>query len=220
VHLLTASGAAIALLALLAAFRGSWVEMFAWLGLALLIDGVDGPLARRARVAEFLPRWSGDVLDLVVDYLNYVLVPAIAVATAGLMPQPWALIAAAAILVASAIYFSDRRMKTDDAYFHGFPALWNVVVFYLFLTRPSPLVTGIAVAVFVALTFAPVHFVHPLRTRKWLALNIALLAAWGVLALVALYYHLAPPLAVTAALVALALYFLVAGLARPRAASG
>ncbi len=78
VHVFTACGAACALLALIAAVRADWPHMFVWLGIALFIDGIDGTFARRLRVAELLPRWSGDVLDLVVDILNYVFVPAYA----------------------------------------------------------------------------------------------------------------------------------------------
>src|SRR6202165_191718 len=87
VHVFTACGAACALLALLAAVRADWAIMFVWLGIALVIDGVDGTFARRFRVAELLPRWSGDVLDLVVDILNYVFVPAYAIAVSGLLPS-------------------------------------------------------------------------------------------------------------------------------------
>ena len=86
VHVFTACGAGCALLALIAAVRADWPQMFVWLGIALFIDGVDGTLARRFRVAEVLPRWSGDVLDLVVDILNYVFVPAYALAASGLLP--------------------------------------------------------------------------------------------------------------------------------------
>src|SRR6266576_986512 len=80
VHILTALGAACALLALFAAVTGEWAAMFAWLGLALIIDGVDGTLARKRRAAEILPRWSGDILDSVVDFTTYVFVPAFAIA--------------------------------------------------------------------------------------------------------------------------------------------
>src|SRR5271163_228081 len=86
VHIFTASGAGCALLALIAAVRAEWPQMFVWLGIALVIDGIDGTFARRLHVAEVLPRWSGDVLDLVVDILNYVFVPAYAVAASGLVP--------------------------------------------------------------------------------------------------------------------------------------
>src|ERR1700693_3470049 len=133
VHIFTASGAACALLALIAAVRSDWPQMFVWLGVALLIDGVDGTFARRLHVAAVLPRWSGDVLDLVVDILNYVFVPAYAITASGLLPASVATPLGLIIVVTGSLYFADRAMKTPDYYFRGFPALWNVAAFYLFL---------------------------------------------------------------------------------------
>ena len=136
VHVFTACGAACALLALIAAVHADWTRMFSLLGLALIIDGVDGTLARRLRVAERLPRWSGELLDFVVDFATYVFVPAYAIAAGGLLPPSVALPLGLIVTVTGALYFADRRMKTADNYFRGFPALWNVVAFYLFLLKP------------------------------------------------------------------------------------
>ena len=137
VHVFTASGAALALAALIYAVQGKWPAMFACLGVALIVDGVDGTIARRFKVAEVLPRWSGDVLDLVVDFVTYVFVPAYAIVASGLLPPPLALPAGIVIVVTGALYFADRNMKTADNYFCGFPALWNAAAFYLFLLKPT-----------------------------------------------------------------------------------
>lgn len=214
VHLFTASGAAAGFLALMAAIQHDWPAMFAWLAVALAIDGIDGTFARKLRVAELLPRWSGEVLDLVVDFLTYVVVPAFAIATGGFMRPPLALAAAAAIVISSAIYFSDRRMKTDDDYFRGFPATWNLVAFYFFLLRPGETMALAAIAILVVCTFLPFVFVHPMRVRKLRKLNIVLCAAWSVLAIVALARGFAPPAWVVYSLAIIAAYFLVAGLFR------
>src|SRR5262249_40610919 len=117
VHLLTASGAALGLLALVAAIGGKWSLMFVWLGLAVIVDAIDGPMARHFRIAERLPRWSGETLDLVVDFVTYDFVPAYAIASSGLLPAWVGLAAGVVIVVTSALYFSDRRMKTADNYF-------------------------------------------------------------------------------------------------------
>ena len=116
--------------------------MFCCLGVALFVDGIDGTFARKYRVAEVLPRWSGDVLDLVVDFITYVFVPAYAIAASGLLPQVLAIPAALLIVVTSALYFADRNMKTSDNYFRGFPALWNAAAFYLFVLKPAPWLDG------------------------------------------------------------------------------
>lgn len=215
IHLFTAAGAAVAFGALIAAINGEFTVMFGLLAVALLIDGVDGTFARRLRVAEVLPRWSGDVLDLVVDYLNYVFVPAFALASGAILPERLAIPAAIAILISSAIYFADTDMKTRDGYFRGFPALWNLVAFYLFLLHPEPIIALAVVIVFVVMTFVPVYFAHPLRAKRWRWLNLLLLAVGATLASASLFYHLMPPQPVTLGLVAVAVYFLVAGFARP-----
>jgi phosphatidylcholine synthase len=215
VHLLTASGAVLAFGALIAAIQGEFTVMFGLLGVALLIDAVDGSLARRLRVSEVLPRWSGETLDYVVDYLTYVFVPAFALASGAILPTPFAIPAAIAILISSAIYFADNRMKTSDGYFRGFPALWNIVAFYLFLSQPSTTVAVAYIAAFVILTFLPVYFVHPLRANNWMKLNIAMLLLGVILSLVALFYHLVPPLAVIYGLYAVGIYFIAIGLIRP-----
>jgi phosphatidylcholine synthase len=212
VHVFTASGAAVAFGALIAAIQGEFTAMFALLGLALLIDGVDGFFARRLRVAEVLPRWSGEVLDHVIDYLTYVFIPALALASSGFIPPMLAVPAALAIVVSSALYFADKEMKTGDGFFRGFPVLWNLVVFYLFLTQPPPFVTLAIVAVLVVLTFAPFKFVHPLRARRWAPANLVLLVLWGVLAFTALAYHLVPPQIVVAGLLLIGAYFIAVGL--------
>ena len=84
-HIFTALGAGVALLALLEAVREHWAAMFAWLGVALVIDALDGPIARRLDVVRVQPNWSGEVLDLVVDFVTYVFVPAYAITASGLL---------------------------------------------------------------------------------------------------------------------------------------
>src|SRR5271163_3403292 len=178
VHIFTACGAGCALLALLAAVRTDWPQMFIWLGVALVIDGIDGTFARRLHVAELLPRWSGDVLDLVVDILNYVFVPAYAIAASGLLPEGFAIPLGLVIVVTGSIYFADRQMKTLDYYFRGFPALWNVAAFYLFLLKPAPWLAAVAIVVLAVLTFVPFHVVHPVRIPHLRALTMAALVMW------------------------------------------
>ena len=214
VHVLTASGAALALLALDAAVRGHWSAMFMWLGAALVVDAADGPLARVLKVGETLPRWSGETLDLVVDFVNYVFVPAYAIARSGLLATPFDVAAGMAITMTGALYFADRRMKTPDNYFRGFPALWNCAAFYLLLLRPAPWLAAGCVALLVALTFVPFPFIHPLRVRRLRALNLALLAAGGVLAVIALLRDMAPDTWVTVGLCAIGLYVVAAGVFR------
>jgi phosphatidylcholine synthase len=219
VHLLTASGAAFGLLALMAAIEQAWSIMFLLLGVAFLVDGIDGPLARRFAVAHTLPRWSGEVLDLVVDFVTYVFVPAFAIAESGLLPAALAPLGAILIVVTGALYFADTRMKLADNSFRGFPALWNLAAFYFLLLTPPPWLTTILVVALAALSFANFAFIHPLRVMRGRNLNIALLAVWAVLALIALLNNMVPGFFVTAALCAIAIYLVGVGILRNDAVS-
>ena len=198
VHMFTATGVALAILAWSAIDRHLWTQAMLWLFIALLVDGVDGTLARAAHVKTRLPRIDGNALDLVIDYLNYVFLPVIFILEAGHLPGPWALPLAAAILMSSLYVFARADMKTDDGYFRGFPALWNIVAFYFYVAPPTPFVAVLTIVVLVVMTFAPIHVVHPFRVRDyglwlpglatfWAAVTAALLVpglgwtAWVVL---------------------------------------
>ena len=182
VHLFTAVGAGVALLAMLEAVREHWANMFGWLGLALLIDAIDGPLARKFDVVRLQPNWSGEVLDLVVDFVTYVFVPAYAITASGLLLPLAAPVLGIGIVTSGALYFADRRMKAADNHFRGFPALWNAAAFYLFLLHLRPGFSTLAIAILIALTFTPFHVLHPIRVVRLRWLTLWLLAVGAVLA--------------------------------------
>src|SRR5258706_11128306 len=206
VHIFTAFGAGIALIALLEAVREHWAAMFGWLGVALVVDAIDGPIARRLDVARVQPNWSGDVLDLVVDFVTYVFVPAYAITASGLLLPLAAPLLGVGIAVSGALYFADRRMKAADNHFRGFPGLWNVAAFYLFLLHWPPALSSLAVAVLIALTFAPFHVVHPVRVVRLRWLTLLLIAVWAVLAVITLANDFEAGMPVTIALCAIAAY--------------
>jgi phosphatidylcholine synthase len=209
VHILTALGAGLALMALLEAVRGHWQGMFVWLGLALVIDALDGPLARWLKVGEVLPNWSGDTLDLVVDFTTYVFVPAYAIAASGFLVPHFAPFLGIAVVVSGALYFADLRMKTDDNHFRGFPTLWNVAAFYLFLLRPTPWIASLAITLLVAATFLPIRVMHPLRVERFRLFNIALVFAGCGLGAVAVLRNFEVPAAITIALCVIAAYVML-----------
>jgi phosphatidylcholine synthase len=216
VHVLTAVGAALALLALIFATGGHWAAMFLCLGLALIVDALDGPLAREFDIARVLPRWNGEALDLVVDYTAYVFVPAYAIVASGLLPEATAVLAGIIVVVCGALYFADRDMKTVDFHFRGFPAVWNVPAFYLYVLQPPAWVAFAAIVVLALLSFARVRFVHPFRVRRWRTVTLAMLAAWVVCAGAAVIANLSPDLWVKAGLSITAIYFLAVGALMPK----
>jgi phosphatidylcholine synthase len=209
VHIFTALGAGVALLALLEAVREHWAAMFWWLGLAMIIDGVDGPMARRFDVVRVQPNWSGEVLDLVVDFTTYVFVPAYAIAASGLLPPLIASLLGFGIAVTGALYFADRRMKSTDNHFRGFPGLWNFAAFYLFLLQPPALFGGLGIALLIVLTFVPFHVIHPVRVVRLRRLTLALMALWAVLSAYTLVRDFDVTAPVTVSLCAIALYIVL-----------
>ena len=163
VHILTASGVLCTLFALVAITDQDFRRAFFWLGLALFIDAVDGPLARLVDTKLHLPRFSGERLDLIIDYLNYVVLPAFIVVNGAIISGVPGLVAAGLILMTSLYHFSDTDSKTREGYFVGFPALWNVVIFYVLAFKLSETSSLAVVVVFSVLTFVPVLWLHPVR---------------------------------------------------------
>jgi phosphatidylcholine synthase len=206
VHLFTALGAVCALLATHALISASWEAAFAWLGVALVIDGVDGTLARKAKVHLWLPRFSGERLDLVIDYLTYVFVPALALIQGGFLTGPWGLALAGLILVSSLFHFSDTESKADDHSFIGFPAIWNLVAFYAFAFGLSPTATGLLVLACALLTFVPLKWVHPMRTSRLRPLTMLAAAVWSAAAIATLLAGFPAPVWAQIPLAAVAAY--------------
>lgn len=187
VHVLTASGSFLAFLGVVAAAEHHFVSMFWWLALALAVDGIDGPIARKLRVKEVLPNWSGDMLDNVIDYVTYVLLPAFALYESHMIGEPWSFVAAGLIVVSSAIYYADMGMKTAENFFSGFPVAWNMVIFTFFVVKPNEMIAFEIVALSVLLTFLPINFLHPVRVQRLRPLNLTVFAIWSVLSIAALF---------------------------------
>lgn len=211
IHIFTALGALFGFQALIEAAAHRWEAAFAWLGAALVVDGLDGPLARRVDVAEKLPRFSGERLDLIIDYLTYVVVPAYIIYEAKLVPSQLASAAAAIILLTSLYHFIDRESKTEDGYFVGFPALWNIVALYLFIFAIPGEAAVALVAVFALLTFFPFKWLHPVRVRKLRPLTFIVMMVWVIATLAALVEGFPASTAVQAVVSLSTLYLLAIG---------
>lgn len=178
IHWLTATGAVFAMLALLEAVQGDWPMMFVWLVVAFAVDGVDGPLARKYDVKTNAPRFDGVLLDLIIDYLTYVFIPAYALFASDLLPGWTGWVAIILITFFSALYFADTGMKTKDNSFAGFPGCWNMVVIVLFAVEPNFWIILGIVAAFCVAMFLPLKFIHPVRTERWRMLSLPIALAW------------------------------------------
>ncbi len=214
VHLLTATGAVLSMLAMLAAVEGKWSLMFLWLVVALVVDGIDGPLARRYDVRANWPTYDGVLMDLIVDYLTYVFIPAYALFKSGLLTGWTGWIAIIVIVYGSVIYFADTRMKTRDKSFAGFPACWNMVVLVLFAIAPGEWATLAIVVVLTLAMFAPLKFIHPVRTARWRPLSLAMALLWVVFAAWAAWVDFGEGSWAHWGLVATSIYLALAGIAQ------
>jgi phosphatidylcholine synthase len=212
VHLLTATGAVFAMLAMLAAVEEKWSLMFLWLVVAFAVDGIDGPLARKYDVKTNAPEFDGMLLDLIIDYLTYVFVPAYALFKSGLLPGWTGWFAIIVITFASAMYFADNRMKTKDNSFSGFPGCWNMLVLVLFAVQPNFYVIVGLVALLAVAMFTPLKFIHPVRTVRWRSVSLPVALAWTIFAGWAAWVDFHPGSWAHWGLVATSLYLLGVGI--------
>ncbi|MFV0490801.1 MAG: CDP-alcohol phosphatidyltransferase family protein [Pseudorhodobacter sp.] len=214
VHLLTATGAVLAMLAMLAAVDEKWDLMFLWLVAALFVDGIDGPLARRHDVSRNWPTYDGVLMDLIIDYLTYVFIPAYALFKSGLLPGWTGWIAIIVITYGSVLYFADTRMKTRDYSFAGFPACWNMVVLVMFALKPGYWTILIFIIALTIAMFTNLRFIHPVRTPRWRGVSLPMALAWTFFAGWAAWVDFHPQSWAHWGLVVTSLYLTLAGIAQ------
>lgn len=187
VHIFTALGVVFGFLALLATVNEKITEAFLWLALALFIDGVDGTLARAVNVKEITPKIDGAALDKIIDYLNYVVVPVFILYTLGMVPEPYLLFSSVAILLVSCFTFTNTNIKTDDFYFSGFPATWNIVVLYFYILETPEWINFISVILLCVLSFIPFKYAHPFRVVEFRKINLMITSVWVVTTTILLF---------------------------------
>ncbi len=194
VHLFTASGAVWGLLAIIAAIAHDWGLAFTWMAAAVVVDGIDGTLARRFKVKGLTPSFDGALLDNIIDYQNYVLVPALILYEAELLPTGTAVVTVgviglAMVLISSAYQFCQSDAKTDDHTFKGFPSYWNVVVFYLFMLNTSQWVNFWVILICAILVFVPIKYIYPSRMVKYRRITLFVTTLWGIANIITLFTY-------------------------------
>ena len=202
------------MLAMLAAVEAKWNLMFLWLVVAFAVDGIDGPMARRYNVKRYAPEFDGVLLDLIIDYLTYVFIPAFALFKSGLMDGWTGWAAIIVITFTSAMYFADTRMKTKDNSFSGFPGCWNMVVIVIFAIEPNFWVSLALVAALSIAMFLPLKFVHPVRTDRWRVVTLPMALAWTFFAGWAAWVDFHPDSWALWGLVVTSVYLIFAGIAQ------
>ncbi len=189
VHIFTASGAVWGLLGIIAIAQHQWVLTFVWMITAAFVDSFDGLLARRARVKEVVPQIDGALLDNMVDFLNYVIVPAFFIFEYGILPDRYALIGTMLVVLASTYQFSQNDAKTDDHYFKGFPSYWNVLAFYLFILNLSPWSNLTIIVLLAILVFVPIKYIYPTRTDFYRRVTMTLGVVWAAICMLLLFQY-------------------------------
>ncbi|MEM7472005.1 MAG: CDP-alcohol phosphatidyltransferase family protein [Pseudomonadota bacterium] len=214
VHLFTATGAVFAMLAMLAAVDGKWALMFVWLVVAFVVDGIDGPLARKYDVKTNSPHFDGATLDIMIDYITYIFIPAFALFKSGLFEGWTAWFVIIVITFTSAMYMVDTRIKMKDSSFQGFPACWNMVAVVVFALEPNFWVILVLIAVLAVAMFLPLKFVHPVRTERWRTVTLPMALAWTFFAGWAAWVNFDPQSWAHWGLIVTSIYLLFAGIAQ------
>ena len=212
VHYFTAIGAILAMLAMLAAVDERWDLMFLWLVAAFFVDGLDGPLARKYDVKKFAPEYDGVLLDLIIDYLTYVFIPAYALFVSGLLNGWSGWVCIIVIAFTSVLYFADTRMKTKDNSFAGFPGCWNMLVLVLFSIQPNWQVILITVILLAISMFSNLKFIHPVRTVRWRLISLPIAVIWTFLGGYAAWYNFSMIIETKLIFILATIYLLFAGI--------
>ncbi len=189
VHIYTTIGIVCGFFALAAVYEENLKDAFFYLGLALFIDGTDGFLARRFEVTKYAPRIDGVILDAIVDYFNYVILPVIIIIKFQFLPSAISYPICILILVASCYTFANVKQKTKDNYFNGFPALWNLLILYFYILQTEQIVNLFVVIVSLICTFLPIKYIHPLRVKNYRFLAILLFSVWGITSVILIYMN-------------------------------
>ena len=188
VHLFTVSGVFFSFLALIASLDRNVPLVFFYLAIALFIDGVDGSLARKVDVKKYTPNINGENLDNIIDYLNYVFVPAFVIFWLDFVPEGIGLLSSATILIVSCYTFANNSIKTSDYYFSGFPALWNVVILYFYILDTDPFTNLLVILALSFLTFIPLKYSHPFRVKEYRKSTLSILMIWMITTVLLLYF--------------------------------
>lgn len=185
IHIFTASGACIGLLSLWAIYQHNFMQALWLMGAAIVIDAVDGMFARMVKIKQVVPEVDGALLDNIVDFVNYTIVPCFFLLVTDLLPEYWRVVCAMTITFSSAYQFTQVDAKTSDHFFKGFPSYWNIAVFYLFFWQMTPMTNMIILLSLSVLSFVPIKYVYPSRLdyltdNKYLRMGmVCITLLWG-----------------------------------------
>ena len=155
VHLLTGFGIVAGFFALISVLNNNQKDAFLWLGLAFLIDSIDGTLARKFNVNKNLPNIDGKMLDSIIDFFNYVIIPALMIYWFKLVPDQFLILIPSILIFISIFSYANLNVMTSDHFYNGFPAIWNIVVLYFFIFSTSEIANLLILSLLIILKFSP-----------------------------------------------------------------
>ena len=178
VHLLTGFGIVAGFFSLISVLNNNQKDAFLWLGLAFLIDSIDGTLARKFDVKKNLPNIDGKMLDSIIDFFNYVIIPSIMIYWFNYVPDQFIVLIPVILIFISLFSYVNLNILTNDNYYNGFPAIWNVIVLYFYIFGTSQNVNLILLTLLIFLKFSPLKCIHPLRVKRFKNLSIIFAIIW------------------------------------------
>lgn len=185
VHCVTASGAICGMFGIIAVVDAKPKAAIIWLAVALLLDGIDGPVARAWSVSEHVPRIDGYALDLIVDFVTCIVIPVVFLHEFDMLPKGMSLFVGAFIMLVGALWMSRTDQMTDDHWFNGFPGEWNLAVPTLYLLHAHPVVVLIVCLALGASQMTNWKYVHPMQVRHWRPLTVTMTVLWMVTMVIA-----------------------------------
>ena len=178
VHLFTGFGIIAGFFSLISVINNDQANAFLWLGLAFLIDSIDGTLARKFNVKKNLPNIDGKMLDSIIDFFNYVIIPAFMIYWFKLIPDQFLILVPSLLIFISIFSYANLNVMTSDHFYNGFPAIWNIIVLYFFIFSTSEIVNLLILSLLIILKFSPLKCVHPLRVKKFKNISIFFTIIW------------------------------------------
>lgn len=178
VHCVTASGAICGMFGIIAVADDQPREAILWLAIAMILDGIDGPVARAWAVRETVPRIDGYALDLIIDYVTCIVIPVLFLHRFEMLPHGWSLPVGAFMLFTSALWMARTDQMTDDHFFNGFPCEWNMIVPTLYLLQASQWFVVFACITLALTQLTNIKFLHPMQVKLWRPVTISVTVLW------------------------------------------
>jgi phosphatidylcholine synthase len=177
VHLFTSLGAVFGILAIIFAIEAAKANVLGDAGtyyyniklsmyimiVAVFIDSIDGSLARLVDIKKLAPL-DGALLDNIIDFTTYSIVPCIWIYVSSVVSPDWLIAIIVMITISSSYQFCQLNAKTDDHFFVGFPSYWNVIVIFMLCFQSPQWINEITIIILTIFSFIPIKYIYLSRT--------------------------------------------------------